>query len=110
MNNILADNYILDDFNPKALAQNIANNFKTRRIEENITQTQLANQSSVSLGSIKRFESKAEISLKNILLLAVALNATHEFKELFSKQQYSSIDELTQIKEKKTRKRARKND
>jgi hypothetical protein len=49
----------------------------------------------VSLGSINRFENKYEKGFNNLLLLAVALNATQEFKTLFSKQQYKSIDEIT---------------
>jgi transcriptional regulator with XRE-family HTH domain len=109
MDNILADKTFLNDFNPKLLATLIANNFKLRRLELNITQEYLAKKSSVSLGSLKRFETSDEISLKNMLLLAVALNATHEFKLLFSKQQYKNIEELTRITKKKTRKRARSN-
>lgn len=110
MDNILDDNGFLDDFNPKVLAHTIATNFRSRRMELNIPQTALADKSGASLCSLKRFENKEEISLKNLLWLAVALNATHEFKLLFSKQQYSSIDELTQNTKNKTRKRARRND
>ncbi len=108
MDKILSDKSFLDDFNPQALAKNIAKNFKTRRLEVNITQEALALKSGVSLGSIKRFETKHEISLRNLILLAVALNVTQEFKSLFSKQQYQSIEELTQRTKNKSRKRARK--
>jgi len=110
MDNILTDKSFIDDFNPKALAKTIASNFKARRLELNITQEALSLKSGVSLGSIKRFENGNEISLKHLLLLAVALNATQEFKTLFSKKQYQSIEELTNKSKNKTRKRARSND
>ncbi len=109
MANILSNNkFILDDFNPRAIAENIAKRLKLRRLELNITQKELANKSGVSYGSVKRFESISEISLKNLLMIAVVLNSTEEFNKLFSKQQYNSIDEIINDSEKEKRKRARK--
>ena len=93
--------------NPKALTLQIAINAKTRRLELNLTQEELAQKSGVSLGSVKRFESKHEISLKHLLLIAVVLNSTEDFKNLFLQKQYRSIDEVVVKKEMK-RKRARK--
>lgn len=109
MDKMLSDNnFVLDDFNPASIAENMAKRMKQRRIELNLTQNELANKSGVSYGSIKRFEIIYEISLKSLLMIAVVLNATEEFKLLFSKQQYKSIDELVKVEEKKNRKRARK--
>jgi transcriptional regulator with XRE-family HTH domain len=108
MDNILSDNnFILEDFNPSAIAKNIAEKLKQRRLELNISQEELANRSGVSYGSVKRFEIKYKISLVNLLMIAVVLNATEEFKLLFSKQQYQSIDEVIAISKKQKRKRAR---
>ena len=109
MNNILSNNdFLLDEFNPPQIAKNIASNLKVRRLELNITQQELANKSGVSLGSVKRFESKYEISLKSLLSLAVVLQSTDMFLTLFTKKQYSSINEITEESKLKTRKRARK--
>ena len=109
MTNILSNNnFILDEFNPLSIAKAISLRMKKRRIELNITQKELAGNSGVSYGSIKRFESIYEISLKNLLAIAVVLNATEEFKQLFSAQQYSSIDDVLKLSEKEQRKRARK--
>ena len=47
--------------------------FKKRRKELKITQKELALKSSVSLGSIKRFESSGQISLESLLKLAFVL-------------------------------------
>ena len=107
-NNILVAN-LLEDFNPKALAQGIAKRVRARRLELNLTQSALAKRSGVSLGSLQRFENQAEISLKSLLKLAVALDATAEFKQLFSKVNYQHIDEVIASQENKTRKRGRKN-
>ena len=108
MDSILSDNeFVLNDFNPQFIAESIAKRVKERRIELNITQKVLAEKSGVSYGSIKRFETVYEISLKNLLMIAVVLNATEEFKYLFSKKQYTSIDEVAKLSEIKRRKRAR---
>jgi DNA-binding transcriptional regulator YiaG len=106
--NIETGNYLsmLDDFNPKAIAEEIA---EQRRLDADLSQAALAKRSGVSLGTLKRFESKAEISLKHLLMIAVALEATDEFHRLFSQKQYRSIDELIKVKKTKTRKRGRKN-
>ena len=108
-NNILISNLIAD-FNPKDLAKGIASRVRTRRLELNLTQAALAKKSGVSLGSLQRFENQAEISLKSLLKLAVALNATAEFKNLFSVVNYQHIEDVIASQQAKTRKRGRKND
>jgi len=111
MDNILTDNnFVLDNFNPSAIVRNIAKNLKARRLESNITQEELSQKSGVSLGSIKRFENKFAISLKHLLMIAVVLDATDEFSQLFTKKQYTSIAEISRGKETMSRKRARRND
>jgi len=108
--NILSDiSIVLDDFNPRAIAQEIARNMKQRRLDADLSQQALAKRSGVSLGTLKRFENQSEISLNHLLMIAVVLGATEEFHRLFTKQQYQSIDELLKVKVAKTRKRGRKN-
>jgi len=106
-----ADNYLplLDDFNPTAIAREIAQKMKQRRLDADLSQEALAKRSGVSLGTLKRFEIQSEISLKHLLRLAVALGATDEFHRLFTLKQYQSIDELINAKHTSTRKRGRKN-
>jgi transcriptional regulator with XRE-family HTH domain len=107
---ILSDiDFVIDDFNPGAIAGKIAGNMKQRRLEANLSQQALAKRSGVSLGTLKRFETQSEISLKHLLMIAVALDATDEFHRLFTREQYQSIDELLLVKQAKTRKRGRKN-
>jgi len=109
MTNILSDNdYQLDAFNPYAIAEGIATRFKQRRLEHNLTQVALADRSGVSLGSLKRFEQHYEISLRNLLLLAVTLDSAAEFAELFAGRHFNSIEEVLKAKAAKKRKRGRR--
>lgn len=90
---------------PTDLAQRIAKQVKQKRLKLNITQVELAERSGVSLGSIKRFESNSEISLKHLLFIAVVLESTHAFRDLFAIQEDRSIDEI--LKARKSAKRIR---
>lgn len=110
MTNILSVNeFVLDDFNPEAIMKKVAERLKRSRLELNLSQVALAAKSGVSWGSLKRFEHTGEISLKNLVMLAVALDSTEEFGLLFGKQQYQSIDELINKNKAKTAKRGRRN-
>ena len=72
-NNILSvlDNYTLD--NPDDIAREIADCFRKRRIEKNLTRVQVAEMSGVAVSNIVRFEQKGLISLKNLITIAIAL-------------------------------------
>jgi len=110
MDNIIVDiDFVLDDFNPSILARRIADRVRTRRLALNLTQQALAKRSGVTLGTLKRFESRFEISLKHLLMIAVVLEETEAFEALFTKRQYSSIDEVLNERSAKERKRGRKN-
>jgi transcriptional regulator with XRE-family HTH domain len=107
---MIADNdFILDAFNPAAIVNGIAARMRDRRLELNLTQKGLASKSGVSLGTLKRFESSNEISLKHLLMIAVVLDATDEFALLFSKRQYESIEEVLTTSTKKKRERGKRN-
>jgi transcriptional regulator with XRE-family HTH domain len=95
---------------PKNIAQGIAKRVKQKRIGMNMTQRELAERSGVSFGSVKRFEQKAEISLKHLLHIAVVLRSLSDFEALFTQDEYQSIDEVIEEKKKQERKRAGRND
>jgi len=110
MTNILSVNeFVLDDFNPEAIMKKVAERLKRSRLDLNLSQAALAAKSGVSMGSLKRFEQTGEISLRNLVMLAVALDSTEEFGLLFGKPQYQSIDELIHKNNAKTAKRGRRN-
>lgn len=107
----MADNdFILDAFNPTLLARGIASRMRNRRLELNLTQKGLAAKAGVTLGSLKRFENSYEISLKHLLLIALALDATEQFEELFTTKQYQSIDEMLYASKFQKRKRGKRNE
>ena len=88
-------NYFL--FNPKTpndIAHELVEKIKQHRKKLKISQIQLAAKSGVSLGSIKRFESKYEISLNSFIKILIALNLEGDLENLFTQKNYSSIDEV----------------
>ena len=84
-------------FNPKTpndIAKELVGKIKQHRKKLEISQTQLAAKSGVSLGSIKRFESKYEISLNSFIKILIALNLEQDLENLFMQKNYNSIDEV----------------
>ena len=84
-------------FNPKSpndIAKEFVEKIKHKRKMLKISQVQLATKSGVSLGSIKRFESKHEISLNSLIKILIALNLEKDFENLFTQKNYNSIDEV----------------
>ena len=64
-------------FNPKTpndIAHELVEKIKQHRKKLKISQVLLSAKSGVSLGSIKRFESKYEISLNSFIKILIALN------------------------------------
>ena len=84
-------------FNPKTpndIAHELVEKIKQHRKKLKISQAQLASKSGVSLGSIKRFESKYEISLNSFIKILIALNLEQDLENLFTQKDYNSIDEV----------------
>ncbi len=99
--------FIIDDFNPASIAKKLALRLRKRRLLLNMSQKSLSEKSGVSLGSIKRFETSGEISLKHLLKLALVLDALDEFHNLFPEKEHESIDDILKSRKQKERKRGR---
>ncbi|MDE6689332.1 MAG: helix-turn-helix transcriptional regulator [Prevotella sp.] len=100
---------ILDDYtlsNADDIAKEIADDFRKRRIEKNLTRDVVAEISGVAVSNIIRFEQKGLISLKNLIDIAMALGYTSEIKSLFAQPKYSTMEELTQIRKNRNKKKA----
>lgn len=108
MNNILSvlENYALD--NADDIAKAMANDFRKRRIEKNLTREQVAEKANVAVSNIVRFEQKGLISLKNLIGIAMALEYTTDVKNIFAEPKYSTMEELTQIRKNSGKTRAHK--
>ena len=106
MNNILSilDSVIFES--PDEIAKKITQDFRARRIEKNLTREQIALKSGVAVSNIVRFEQKGLISLTNLICLACCLEYSSEIKNIFDQPKYSTMEELTQIRNNQGKKRA----
>ncbi|MBR0045371.1 MAG: helix-turn-helix transcriptional regulator [Bacteroidaceae bacterium] len=101
------DNYMLETTDDIALK--LAEDFRHRRIEKNLTREQIGERAGISASNIVRFEQKGLISLKNLIAIAVALGYTSEIKNLFETPKYSTMEELMQIRRNTGKKRHTEN-
>lgn len=108
MNNILSvlENYTFSSTDD--IAMKLANDFRARRIEKNLTREQVAERSGVAASNLARFEQKGLISLKNFISIAMAMEYTAEIKGIFEQPKYSTMEELTQIRKNTGKKKAHK--
>ena len=79
---------------PNEIAKSLTEKIKQQRKKLKISQEVLAQKSGVSLGSIKRFETKYEISLQSFIKIAIALNLDSDLDNLFTTKTYTSIEEV----------------
>ncbi|BFM43442.1 helix-turn-helix transcriptional regulator [Flavobacterium sp. CFS9] len=68
---------------PSQVQSELAGRFKKFRKSKKIAQSELANKSGVSLGSIKRFEQTGQISLESLLKLAHLFDRLEDFNSIF---------------------------
>ena len=86
--------FLFNSKTPNDIVKELVKKIKQHRKKLKISQTQLASKSGVSLGSIKRFESKYEISLTSFIKILIALNLERDLENLFTQKNYASIDEV----------------
>ena len=98
------EGYTLESADDVALK--LAEDFRRRRIEKNLTREQVAEAADVAVSNVIRFEQKGLISLKNLIGLAVAMGYASEVKNLFAIPKYSTMEELTQIRKNAKKKKA----
>jgi transcriptional regulator with XRE-family HTH domain len=84
----------LDFKAPGELGKIIALKERARRKAHKLSLKRLSELSGVSYGSMKRFESSGEISLKSLLKIAIVLDCTDAFEQLFASTQPQSIQEI----------------
>ena len=85
---------------PIETAKDIAQKEKAKRKKRKLTQKELSARSGVSLASLKRFEQTGEISFVSLLKIAFILDETENFEALFTNQEYASIQEVIDEKNK----------
>ena len=87
-------NFLFNHKTPNDIAKELVEKIKQHRKRLKISQIQLAAKSGVSLGSIKRFEAKYEISLNSFIKILIALNLEQDLENLFTQKCYNSIEEV----------------
>lgn len=100
---------VLEDFtldNCDDIARQVAENFRKRRVEKNITRQRMAELSGVPLSTVARFEQKGLIAFESLIKLAMALGYTSEMKNLFGTSKFDTMEELDMIRQKSNDKRA----
>lgn len=105
-NNILSvlDGYKLDDADD--IAQQVAENFRKRRVEKNIPRQCISELSGVPLSTVARFEQKGLIAFESLIKLAMALGYASDVRSLFGKSKFDTMAELDMIRRKSGDKRA----
>lgn len=105
-NNLLAllDGFVLD--NAEDIAMQVAESFRKRRVEKNITRRRISELSKVPLSTVARFEQKGLVSFDSLIRLAMALGYTAEVKNLFATPKFDTMAELNLIRSKSGDKRA----
>lgn len=80
----------------------IAAKHKALRKQKGLTQSELAERSGVSLGSLKRFELTGQISLESLLKLSQILNRINDFELILNPTK--DLKEIEKLFSDKTRK------
>lgn len=104
--NILSvlDSYTLDSADE--MARQVAENFRQRRVEKNITRQKISELSGVPLSTVARFEQKGLIAFESLVKLAMALGYTSDMRNLFGSAKFDTMEELDMIRRKSGDKRA----
>lgn len=79
---------------PGEVMREVAAREKALRKSRHLTQQQLADKASVSLGSLRRFEQTGQVSFDALVAISFALGCESELDGLFAKPAYSSIEEV----------------
>lgn len=72
----------------------LAERVRNIRKRMSISQQKLAKMSNVSYGSIKRFETKGQISLINLTKISMALGIAVKLRNAFTQVPYRNIEEV----------------
>ena len=99
--------FIPDTLTPNEMEKLPAERLKVLRLLAGYKRTTLALRAGVTVASLKRFETSGQISLKNLLCLAHAVDRLPEFSELFVPPQAASMAQLREQDREKTPQRGR---
>lgn len=79
---------------PVEVIRDLADRMKRRRIQQGLTQRELAARSNVSYGSLRLFEETGKISLESLVKIAFALEAEAGIRTAVSGRPPQNIDDV----------------
>lgn len=79
---------------PQEILKDIGKNVKKRRKELGYTQLDMAKKAGVKLPTYRRFEQTGNISLKNLVWIAISLGFSKDMENLFSEKRYKRIEDI----------------
>lgn len=79
---------------PTEVCQELAARTKTRRLQLNWSQAELADRAGIAYATLKLFEQTGQISLERLVMLASALRAMDGFEALLQPPKASSLAEI----------------
>ena len=86
---------------PGDVRLDLAHKHKKLRKQKGLSQSDLAERSGVSLGSLKRFETKGQVSLESLLELVFILGRLSDFENVLKpNQDLKHVEELFDSKKK----------
>jgi HTH-type transcriptional regulator / antitoxin HipB len=95
---------------PRDMARMLAHRVRALRLDRGWTQQEVAERAGVTLATYRRFERTGHISLERLLKLAVILDASAGFDQLFGRSSAQSLAELEQRAARQVRKRGKRRD
>ena len=81
---------------PFSVANDMAARVKQRRLEQRITQADLAKKADLPLSTYRHFEQKGQISLRGLLQVAFVLGCLEDFRNVFTQRQWATLDDMLQ--------------
>jgi transcriptional regulator with XRE-family HTH domain len=88
---------------PNDICRAVADGARAARLAADLSQQGLAERAGVSLGSLKRFERSAAVSLDALVRIAMALRLEGGFEALFRSHGFASLDEVIATPKKRQR-------
>lgn len=91
---------------PDEIASLLCDRLRTERINQQMTQSELAKRAGIGVNTLSNLESGKNTSFENIIRVAMILGRTDELESLF-KPKLDSLDDLRRYESTLTRKRIR---
>lgn len=81
---------------PQEIRRDLAQRARKRRLTLNLSQEGVARRAGISAGTVKRFEKTGHISIDSLLKIAIVLDATKDFDNVF-RQEWVAPESIDQI-------------